>query len=267
MARIKGNNGHNNLIGTGANDTFIGGGGNDNLNGGAGTDTALYATNIAAYRFSNVDGKLVVTSSGAEGKDTLTSIEALQFSNGQLTVSSGEFQVNTTTTNEQFDSSITALADGGFVVSWTSYQDGSGAGIYAQRYNAAGQAQGAEFQVNTYTINHQEAPSITALADGGFVVSWQSYQDESGAGIYAQRYNAAGEVQGGEFRVNTHTFNEQFSASITALADGGFVVSWTSDGQDGSSGGIYAQRYNAAGQAQGAEFQVNTTTANGQYYP
>jgi hypothetical protein len=30
---------------------------------------------------------------------------------------------------------------------------------------------------------------------------------------------------------------------VTGLADGGWVVTWTSFGQDGALGGIYQQRY------------------------
>ncbi len=84
-------------------------------------------------------------------------------------------------------------ADGDFVVTWVSDgQDGSGWGIYAQRYNAAGVAEGAEFLVNTVTSSNQSSPAIAMDADGGFVVTWQSFvQDGSGYGIYAQRYNNA----------------------------------------------------------------------------
>jgi Ca2+-binding RTX toxin-like protein len=101
-----------------------------------------------------------------------------------------------------------------------------------------------EFKVNTYTANHQRTPSITALDDGGFVVTWS----DSGR-IYAQRYHADGTAAGAEFKVNTYTTNGQYAPSITALNDGGFVVTWESYGQDGSYGGIYAQRYNANGTA------------------
>ena len=48
---------------------------------------------------------------------------------------------------------------------------------------------------------------------------------------------------------------------MTALADGGFVVTWQSDGQDGSGYGIYGQRYMADGTAEGSEFLVNQTAA------
>jgi hypothetical protein len=80
------------------------------------------------------------------------------------------------------------------VVSWTSYgQDGSGAGIYAQRYDVSGAAVGDEVRVNSTTAGDQYQPAISALNDGGYVVSWTSYsQDGSGSGIYSQCYDANG---------------------------------------------------------------------------
>ena len=181
----------------------------------------------------------------------------------------GEVQVNTTTAGGQGAASIAALVDGGFVVSWMSDgQDGSGLGIYAQRYDAAGVAVGGEVQVNSHTLGYRGFPSITALVDGGFVVSWESSgQDGDGGGVYLQRYDAAGVAVGGEVQVNTYTAGHQFAASIAALVDGGFVVSWQSNGQDGSSYGTYLQRYDAAGVAVGGEVQVNSHTASFQGYP
>jgi Ca2+-binding RTX toxin-like protein len=281
MALVKGTGNNNYLTGGNTNDVLVGFGGDDTLNGGAGIDTAWYAGSLAEYRFGNNNGHLVVqdlvAGNGQDGKDSLTAIEQVQFNNSQLTVTGGEFRVNTYTSSDQYEPRITALADGGFVVSWTSLQDGIETGIpdygvYAQRYDSTGTAQGAEFRVNTFTSDFQSTPSITALADGGFVVSWSSFQDgfEVGIidyGVYAQRYDAAGTAQGAEFRVNTYTTNLQGWPSLTALANGGFVVSWTSDGQDGGGYGVYAQRYDAAGTAQGVEFRVNTITTSSQNQP
>jgi len=183
-----------------------------------------------------------------------------------------EFQVNTTTEDDQTANtteqggSVAMDADGDFVVVWSSMlQDGSNSGVFAQRYNAAGVAQGVEFQVNTTTLNSQSDAAVAMDADGDFVVVWRSInQDGSGQGIYAQRYNAAGVAQGVEFRVNTYTNSHQRNPSVAMDAEGDFVVTWMSNGQDGSFYGIYAQRYNAAGVAEGAEFLVNTTTDNRQ---
>ncbi len=152
---------------------------------------------------------------------------------------------------------------GDFVVSWQSYsEDGSGWGIYAQRFSKSGARQGSEFRVNTYTTNMQQLSTVAMDAAGDFVVAWSSQgEDGSGYGIFAQRYNSAGATLGGEFRVNTYTTNGQKFAAAAMDAQGDFVITWTSYTEDGSSGGIYGQRYNATGVAQGSEFRVNTYTA------
>jgi hypothetical protein len=157
----------------------------------------------------------------------------------------GEQKVNTYISSNQQAPSVTALADGGWLVTWSSTgQDGSGWGIYQQRYNANGSLRGTEQRVNTYISSNQQAPSITALADGGWLVTWTSSgQDGSGRGIYQQRYNADGSLRGSEQKVNTYTTNGQLEPSVTALADGGWVVTWNSTGQDGSGYGVYQQRY------------------------
>ena len=48
---------------------------------------------------------------------------------------------------------------------------------------------------------------------------------------------------GGEFQVNTTDSDFQGSQSVAMDSDGDFVVTWQSDGQDGSDNGIYGQRY------------------------
>ncbi len=178
-----------------------------------------------------------------------------------------EARVNTNTFGAQTLPSVAALDGGGFIVTWNSDQDGSGIGIYGQRYNASGASVGAEFRVNTTTANSQANPSVASLANGGFIVTWaSSFQDGSGSGIYGQRYDASGALAGSEFRINTTTAGDQTYPSVAALADGGFIVTWQSFGQDGSGWGIYGQRYSASGAPAGTEFQVNTQTLNWQYY-
>src|SRR5262245_30697652 len=122
-----------------------------------------------------------------------------------------EFRVNTVTADAQSTPVVAADADGDFVVAWQSLgQDGSGFGVYAKRYSAAGAPLGVEFRVNTYTTGHQYAQAVAMGAAGDFVVAWESYpQDGSGYGVYAQRYSAAGAPLGGEFRVNTFTADTQ----------------------------------------------------------
>jgi hypothetical protein len=189
--------------------------------------------------------------------------------------------VNTWTTDWQESPSITSLFNGGFVVVWQSNgQDGSGTGVYGQRFDSNGNKVGSEFQVNTWTTDYQEYPSITWLPSGGFVVVWQSFgQDGSGLGVYGQRFDSNGNKVGSEFRVNTWTTDYQARPSIASLPNGGFVVVWLSGcdpvlgvpcagtPQDGSGLGVYGQRFDSNGNKVGSEFQVNTWTTDYQWHP
>lgn len=170
----------------------------------------------------------------------------------------------------ELEPAVAMSADGGFVVAWSvlDQQGNDGYDVYARRYDAAGVPQGAPFRVNTTVVNDQFAPDVAMDAAGNFVVAWTSFdEDGSGHDIYARRYDAAGAALGGEFRVNETTPDAQQFPSIAMSPTGAFVVAWQSLDQDGSGYGIYAQRYNAAGAAQGAELQVNTATDGDQQSP
>ncbi len=175
-------------------------------------------------------------------------------------------RINTYTASYQSGTSITALADGGWVATWESaLQDGDSYGIYQQRYDAAGRTIGLETHVSSTIAGSQYASAVTALADGGWVVTWTSlFQDGDAGGVYQQRYDGEGFKVDLETRVNTTTEGDQYGFSNTALADGGWVVTWTSNGQDGSDSGIYQQRYNSEGLTVGSELRVNTTTLHSQ---
>ncbi len=184
--------------------------------------------------------------------------------------SGAEFQINTTTNDNQTLPDVTAVDGGGFVAVWTSEgQDGDLHGVYGQRYDAGGASLGSEFQVNTHTAGVQTEPDVAGLVNGGFVVVWESMgQDTSSFGVYSQRYAADGTAVGAETRVNTTTADTQDHASVAGLNDGGYLVVWQGNGQDGDGYGICGQRYDAAGAPVGTtEFQVNSYTAGNQVHP
>lgn len=176
-----------------------------------------------------------------------------------------ETQVHTTSSGNQTVPSVAALEDGGWVVTWQS-PDADGNGVYQQRYDSTGAAEGVEVRVNGTATGEQGTPVVTGLADGGWVVVWQS-PDGNGNGLLQQRYDEDGTVVGSETQVNTYTTNEQINASVTALSDGGWVVTWQSWAQDGSAGGIYQQRYDSTGTAADSEIRVNTLATNSQEFP
>ena len=119
-------------------------------------------------------------------------------------------------------------------------------------FGSSGQEVGTEFRANAYMTGSQTNSGMTGLLGanaGGFVVTWNdSGQDGSGNGVYGRIYDQQG-VAVGEVRINTETKASQADASVTALDDGGFFVTWESQNQDGDAKGIYGQRFDASGKA------------------
>lgn len=230
-------------------------------------DGLQYATSIGAL----ANGGYVIAwiSSGQDG--SANGVYAKQFNADGSQVGATEFLVTTETFTNQSTPDVKGLNDGGYLIVWQSdLQDGdNGPGVFAQRFSEAGEKVGAEFQINTYFLKNQNDAEIAVLKDGGFVVTWESRdQDGSDVGIYAQRYDSSATKVGGEFHVSTHTQDAQEDPTIAALPDGGFVIFWMSeDNQDGDSRGIFGQRYNRLGETVGTETQVNTYTSNIQDMP
>ena len=186
-----------------------------------------------------------------------------------------EFLVNTTTLNDQWEPTITALSGGRFVVAWTDYSQTGGdtlsTAIRARVFEADGSPAGNDFVVNSTTLNGQYEPTITALSDGRFVVAWlgdnQTGGNTSGSAIRARVFNADGSPAGNDFLVNATTLNNQYFPTITALSDGRFVVAWrdySQTGGDTSGFAIRARVLNADGSPAGTDFLVNSRTINDQ---
>ena len=187
----------------------------------------------------------------------------------------GEFLVNDQTDGWQAFQAITSLPGGGFVVAWGTddpTQDGSTSAIKARIFDANGSPVGDEFLVNSEAYLEQAYPAITTLADGRFVVTWINFdhaQDGSGSAIKARVFGADGLPDGDEFLVNTQADGTQTETVVSGLSNGGFVVVWRFAGQteDGSEGAIKAQIYGADGLPQGGEFLVNSQTFGNQFLP
>jgi hypothetical protein len=162
----------------------------------------------------------------------------------------GEFQVDDS--NGYFpvgyDPSVTSDASGNFVVAWSGDPDFNqfSREIFGRRYDSDGLPLGPQFQVNTNTAGHQYAPSAASDASGNFVVTWQNV-DGSGAGVFGRRFDSGGVAQGGEFQVNAYTTGSQRTPAVAMTGPDAFAVVWTSDGQDGSLGGVFGQRFDFSG--------------------
>jgi hypothetical protein len=125
---------------------------------------------------------------------------------------------------------VSALAGGGFVVTWDSYRNDpygfSISDIYFQRFDSAGHAVGAVTQANVQSGGGRYDAAVAALPDGGFVITWQG-SDGDGNGIFGRRFGAdGGALDQQEFAVSQHRAGDQSDADVSSLADGGFVSAW-----------------------------------------
>ena len=155
-----------------------------------------------------------------------------------------EFQVNTSTADDQLLPKVASDAAGDFVIVWQGdYPNGKldSVAFSPSAYASTGSALGSEFQVNTYTNGSQILPQIAMDSTGDFVIVWYGESaDGSGYGIYAQQFNASGNPQGSEFRVNSNTAALLSAPTVAMDSAGDFVVGWTGAPYGNSETNIYA---------------------------
>jgi Ca2+-binding RTX toxin-like protein len=188
-----------------------------------------------------------------------------------------EILVNTTAPGSQNDPAVTALSNGGYVVTWVdgsqSGGDTSGSAIRAQVYNADGTTSGGELLVNATTSQGQTQPTVTGLAGGRFIVAWTDQSlttgDASREAVRARIFNADGTQSVADFVVPMTVVEAQTEPAITGLPNGGFVAVWADSSGVGDihPTSVRAQVFDAQGQRVGAEFRVNTTLPNPQWQP
>lgn len=185
-------------------------------------------------------GTFVITWQGPD--QDLDGVFARRFGGDGLPVGP-EFQVNSTTSNDQARPKVAADAVGNFAIAWESNgQDSGTTGIYARRFSFNGTPLATEFRVNSFTSYDQTTPRIASNAGGDLIVTWQSNQQDGNlGGIFGQRIGSNGAFSGSEFRINTTTFGDQVRPALGIDNYGDFVIAWPSNGT--LSDGIYSQRY------------------------
>ncbi len=246
--------------------------------------------NPLTYQWTQIEGTKVTLSSSTAASPTFTapsSATTLQFvvvvSDGTTThadtvtisvgasnnapsdivfdsESTAESVVNTYVTSDQNQPAIAALPAGGYVAVWVSNgQDGSGTGIYGQRFNEAGAKVGAEFLVTTEVADNETGPSISTFSDGGFVVAWQDQTSGVRAWTEARVFNPDGTAATAEFTVSPGTDgnNEGYQPAVQTLNANRFAVVWSNE----TAGSTYEVRggiYDRNGVLQGSQFTVGS---------
>jgi hypothetical protein len=168
-----------------------------------------------------------------------------------------ETLVNTTTAGNQQNASVTIDPNGNFVIAWdgNGAQAGNvdGAGVFFQRYNAAGVKQGSETLANQTTANTQNDASIAMDANGNFVVTWvstsQPGETVGTTAVVKRDFNTDGTPNGGETIVNATFAGNQSASSVAMNAYDQYVVAWQGNGAQAGNvdnAGVFSQRYAAA---------------------
>ncbi|ESP93149.1 dockerin type I domain-containing protein [Pseudoalteromonas luteoviolacea] len=260
------------------------------------------------------DGKYVATWHVKNSGDGRTSIRGQIFSQGDEPIGNAFSiaSINSTATNVRtMRNNVSPLNDGGFLVSWedTDAIDSSKSAIQAARFAADGSKvstftiaasvsrynksshavlkngntaviwqnenvgndseifvkifdQDLNVVKNTFSATSSEAGeqkygAISALENGGFVLTWQGQGDD----VYSRVFNSNYQYSGSAVKVNTTTGGAQGFADVTGLKDGGYVVVWETQSNEhilGSDRYIYTQRFNANGSKNGVETKANT---------
>mgnify|MGYP005841800707 FL=1 len=183
-----------------------------------------------------------------------------------------ETRANKTLAYSQARPDIKYLSNGNFVITWESWKQiattARGYDIFASIYDSNGNVLNDEFLVNTYTEDYQWYSSIEAFDEGGFIVSWCSWeQDGFDGGIYLQKLDQFGNKIGDEILVNSTFVNYQWLPKVHKMFNGNIAVVWSSWKQDGDREGVYCQIFDPSMNKISFETIVNEYTESYQWEP
>src|SRR5262245_31392711 len=129
---------------------------------------------------------------------------------------------------DEHDAHVAALADGGFVVTWTDDAGDSGGtstGVRASVYDANGNIVQGNILVNVFNQEGgQDFSDVTALPDGGFIVAF--HDSDTTAVERVQRFDEAGNLVGTPFTISdlTGTSVGELHTNAATYSDGRAIV-------------------------------------------
>ena len=172
-----------------------------------------------------------------------------------------EILVNTTTTGSQDQSSVTGLADGGFVITWRDNGPVDSL-IRWQRYDATGVKLGAE-QTIANTVGDQSLPDVVQLSDGNLWFIAQDFDTATDHDIDGWVYSLTGVFV--RSQVSNSFSTDHVTPSAASLGANGSVAVYLSPSD--TAGDIKMTLFNAAGNITVNTATVNSYTAGTQYDP
>jgi hypothetical protein len=121
--------------------------------------------------------------------------------------------------------------------------------------------------ISPASFGQQGSPKIAPLRKG-YMVAWQADRlDGSLFDVFAQQVDGSGALVGSRTQVNLTSFENQRDPAIAVDALGNGLIVWSSYGQDGDKGGIFARHMDPTGQLVGHEIAINSRSAGHQEKP
>ncbi|KAJ5072564.1 hypothetical protein M0811_01579 [Anaeramoeba ignava] len=199
-----------------------------------------------------------------------------------------DFQVNTNFTESQQAGSLASFeGEGRFLAVWESeHEQRSYFDIFGQFFNSTGGKIGEEFKISNDTSSIEQSPELANLANGGYLVIWESWNVGLNNVIKCQIFFNNGTKNGDEFVVHQSAdiysesptvcglLNEGFvvgdlqeSPAIADLSNGGFVVVWMNYNSSISLYNILGQIFTENGTPVWDVFQANDNDGNNKRGP
>ena len=150
---------------------------------------------------------------------------------------------------------VAAGPDGGFLVAWKQFRTDGGVDVLALRLTAGGQFNGSEFLVSGLG-GRQTPPAVGFFPDGGFLVAWETVNDQGGCFLTAQRYNATGERNGTGIDVSPANA-DQVAPVLAINSTGGFVLAWENRQVSSGRHDVHFRRFFADGSPDGQYSRVS----------
>lgn len=190
----------------------------------------------------------------------------------QLLDSSGnkigsEIQINSNANNNQ-GLTLSELADSRIIITWHEITTNWNA--EARIFDNTLNANSTEFMVNAPSPSTlQTFPAALGLSKGGYMVAFDSdILDGSTWDIFIQNFDNQGNKIQSQSKVNTYTTSDQYYPHIFKFNNNETIVTWDSQGQDGSGFAVIMQSLDNNGNKVGNEIQINTyTTGDQAFYP
>jgi surface protein len=177
--------------------------------------------------FENGDG-YIVSWSGATGNSGQGNDIFHQRFNNDGSLVAGVVRHTAVSGLTEVEQQCTILDSGDYVFVWRAAVGGvNGDDIVVSIYDAANQLVRTDFLKIAVAPIQVSTTQITALTDGGFLVSWTSgTADSEQNDICTQRYDDSYAQVGGIQRLQAEGGQSDLHQQVTALADGGYVVAW-----------------------------------------